>query len=192
VNEGAIYIDGQDIRAVTQQSLRRMIAVVPQDVSLFNRTLIENIRYGRPDATDEEVRAAARAARCDEFVANMPLGYDTMVGERGARLSGGQRQRIGIARAILCDAPIMIFDEATSALDTESEMQIHQALGEAMKGRTVISVAHRLSTLAGFDRIIVVRDGAIVEDGHPAELKVGQGAFGRMWRLQSESFASAA
>jgi ATP-binding cassette subfamily B protein len=192
VTEGAVYVDGQDIRTVTQDSLRRMIAIVPQDVSLFNRTLIENIRYGRPDATDAEVVAAARAARCDEFVANMPEGYDTMVGERGARLSGGQRQRIGIARAILCNAPIMIFDEATSALDTESEVLIQQALAEAMKGRTVISVAHRLSTLAGFDRIIVVKNGEIVEDGHPAELRVRQGAFGQMWRLQSESFADAA
>jgi ATP-binding cassette subfamily B protein len=192
VDEGAIYVDGQDIRAVTQESLRRMIAVVPQDVSLFNRALIENIRYGRPEATDAEVFAAARAARCDEFIANLPLGYQTMVGERGARLSGGQRQRIGIARAILRDAPIMIFDEATSALDTESEVQIQQALAEAMKGRTVISVAHRLSTLSGFDRVIVVKNGEIVEDGHPAELRVRQGAFGAMWRLQSESFASAA
>ncbi len=192
VQSGAVYVDGQDVRTVTQESLHRMIAVVPQDVSLFHRTLIENIRYGRPDATDEEVLAAARAARCDEFVARMPEGYQTLVGERGTKLSGGQRQRIGIARAILCNAPIMIFDEATSALDSESELLIQQALAEAMQGRTVISVAHRLSTLAGFDRVIVVKDGRIVEDGHPAMLKAGQGAFGHMWRLQSESFAAVA
>jgi ATP-binding cassette subfamily B protein len=192
VSEGAIYIDGQDIRQVTQDSLRRMIAVVPQDVALFNRSVIENIRYGRPEATDEEALAAARAARCDEFVSKMPEGYETMAGERGAKLSGGQRQRIGIARAILCDARVMIFDEATSALDTQSEILIQQALTEAMRGRTVISVAHRLSTLSDFDRIIVVKNGQIVEDGHPAELKARQGAFGEMWRLQSESFARAA
>jgi ATP-binding cassette subfamily B protein len=169
-----------------------MIAVVPQDVALFNRSVIENIRYGRPEATDEEALAAARAARCDEFVSKMPEGYETMAGERGAKLSGGQRQRIGIARAILCDARVMIFDEATSALDTQSEILIQQALTEAMRGRTVISVAHRLSTLSDFDRIIVVKNGQIVEDGHPAELKARQGAFGEMWRLQSESFARAA
>jgi ATP-binding cassette subfamily B protein len=192
VDQGGVYVDGQDVRAVTQESLRKMIAIVPQDVSLFNRSLIENIRYGRPDATDAEVMAAAHAARCDEFVRRMPEGYDTMVGERGAKLSGGQRQRIGIARAILCNAPVVIFDEATSALDSESEMLIQQALAEAMQGRTVISVAHRLSTLSGFDRVVVVKDGRIVEDGHPAELKVSQGAFGQMWRLQSESFATAA
>jgi ATP-binding cassette subfamily B protein len=192
VDQGGVYVDGQNVRTVTQESLRKTIAVVPQDVSLFNRTLMENIRYGRPDATDEEVMSAAHAARCDEFVRRMPEGYDTMVGERGAKLSGGQRQRIGIARAILCNAPVVIFDEATSALDSESEQLIQQALAEAMKGRTVISVAHRLSTLSGFDRVVVVKDGRIVEDGHPAELKASQGAFGQMWRLQSEGFAVAA
>jgi ATP-binding cassette subfamily B protein len=186
VGQGGIYVDGQDIRAVTQESLRGMIAIVPQDVSLFHRSLMENIRYGRPDATDAEVMAAACVARCDEFAARMPDGYHALVGERGARLSGGQRQRIGIARAILRDAPIMIFDEATSALDSESEQLIQQALAEAMEGRTVISVAHRLSTLSGFDRVIVVKDGRIIEDGEPAELKKVHGVFGTMWRIQSE------
>ena len=136
------------------------IAVVPQEIALFHRSIMENIRYGRPDATDEEVIAAARHAYCDGFIRDLPDGYDTMVGERGVLLSGGQRQRLGIARAFLKNAPILILDEATSALDTQSELEIQLALEELVRGRTVLAVAHRLSTVANFDRIVVLADGA--------------------------------
>ncbi|HET9448625.1 MAG TPA: ATP-binding cassette domain-containing protein, partial [Steroidobacteraceae bacterium] len=140
----------------------------------------------RPRATDAEVVAAARAAQCDEFVRKLPQGYDTIVGERGVRLSGGQRQRVGIARAFLKDAPIVILDEATSALDTESEMKVQRALVELMKDRTVIAVAHRLSTLVNFERILVVVDGAVVEEGTAAQLRARRGVFDKLWRLQTE------
>jgi ATP-binding cassette subfamily B protein len=184
---GRVLVDGQDIAAMTQDSLRRAVAVVPQDVVLFHRTVQENVRYGRPDATDEEVAAAARAAHCSEFIRELPEGYETIVGERGVRLSGGQRQRIGIARAILADAPIVLLDEATSALDTESELAIQHALTELMRGRTVLAVAHRLSTIARFDRVIVMKDGRIIEDGTPAELARRNGHFGRIWRMQTNA-----
>jgi ATP-binding cassette subfamily B protein len=151
---------------------------------------MENIRFARPEASDEEVYAAARAAACDRFIRRLPQGYDTVVGERGAKLSGGQRQRIGIARAFLKDAPVIIFDEATSALDTESEMEIQDNLVRIMRERTVISVAHRLSTLATFDRILVIEDGRIVEDGTAADLRRTGGLFDRMWRLQAEGLSS--
>jgi ATP-binding cassette subfamily B protein len=160
---------------------------VPQDVVLFHRSVLENIRYGRPDASDEEVAAAARAAHCSDFIRQLPEGYDTIVGERGVRLSGGQRQRIGIARAILADAPIVLLDEATSALDTESELAIQHALAELVRGRTVLAVAHRLSTIARFDRVVVMKDGRIVEDGDPAELAQRNGHFGRLWRMQTDA-----
>ncbi|PWC44908.1 ABC transporter ATP-binding protein [Azospirillum sp. TSO22-1] len=189
VQEGRVLIDGQSVAAVTQDSLRAAIATVPQEISLFHRSVLENIRYGRPDATDKEVRLAARAAYCDDFIRDLPQGYDTPVGERGVKLSGGQRQRIGIARAFLKNAPILILDEATSALDTESEIEIQRALNDLMRGRTVLAVAHRLSTLAGFDRIVVLVDGRIVEDGHPAELRRRGGAFETLWRLQAEGFS---
>ncbi|HEX2114330.1 MAG TPA: ABC transporter ATP-binding protein [Alphaproteobacteria bacterium] len=184
---GRILVDGQDISLMNQDSLRSAIAVVPQDVVLFHRSVLENVRYGRPDATDEEVAAAARAAHCADFIRQLPEGYDTIVGERGVRLSGGQRQRIGIARAILADAPIVLLDEATSALDTESELAIQHALAELMRGRTVLAVAHRLSTIARFDRVIVMNDGRIVEDGPPAELARRNGHFGRLWRMQTNT-----
>jgi ATP-binding cassette, subfamily B, bacterial len=184
VDGGQLLIDGQDIREMTQDSLRAAIGVVPQDVSLFHRSVIENLRYGRPEADDDAVLAAARAARCDDFIQALPQGYATIVGERGAKLSGGQRQRIGIARALLKDAPIILLDEATSALDTEAEIEIHRALEVLMRGRTVLAIAHRLSTVAKFDRIIVLRNGRIVEDGPPAELRRRHGAFERMCRLQ--------
>lgn len=184
ITGGQILVDGQDIADVAQDSLRKKIAVVPQDVSLFHRSILENIRYGRPDASDAEVIAAAQAAHCNEFISDMPQGYATPVGERGIRLSGGQRQRIGIARAILTDAPVILLDEATSALDTESEMAIQQALDELMRGRTVLAVAHRLSTIASFDRVIVLRNGRIAEDGAPEELVRKNGIFGAMWRAQ--------
>jgi ATP-binding cassette subfamily B protein len=189
VQKGEIVIDGQSIRSVTQDSLRTALSVVPQEISLFHRTVMENIRFGRPDATDEEVFAAARAAYCDGFVRSLPDGYETVVGERGMKLSGGQRQRIGIARAFLKDAPIIILDEATSALDTESEMEVQKALVRLMRDRTVIAVAHRLSTLTAFDRIIVMMGGRIVEDGTAMDLRQQRGLFDRMWRLQAEGLS---
>jgi ATP-binding cassette, subfamily B, bacterial len=188
VQNGRVLIDGQCVTGVTQDSLRAAIAVVPQEISLFHRSVMENIRYGRPDASDEEVVAAARYAYCDEFIRALPAGYDTPVGERGIKLSGGQRQRIGIARAFLKNAPIIILDEATSALDTESEMEIQRALAGLMRGRTVLAVAHRLSTLSSFDRLIVLVDGHIVEDGSPSELRRRGGTFDALWRLQAEGF----
>jgi ABC-type multidrug transport system fused ATPase/permease subunit len=167
---GAIEIDGQDIAAVRQESLRDAIAFVPQEPILFHRTLMENIRYGRRDATDEEVMEAARKAHCHEFISALPERYDTYVGERGVRLSGGERQRIAIARAILRDAPILILDEATSSLDSESEALIQDALEKLMKGKTVIAIAHRLSTIMHMDRILVLERGAIVDEGTHEEL----------------------
>jgi ATP-binding cassette subfamily B protein len=189
VEAGEIRIDGQPIAAVTQDSLRAALAVVPQEITLFHRTVRENIRFARPEATDEEVVEAARAANCDGFIRALPQGYDTPVGERGAKLSGGQRQRVGIARAFLKDAPIIVFDEATSALDTESEMAIQRALVRLQRDRTVVAVAHRLSTLAAFDRILVMLNGRVVEDGTVAELRRQGGLFERMWRLQAEGLS---
>ncbi|MCF6806420.1 MULTISPECIES: ABC transporter ATP-binding protein [Pseudomonadaceae] len=189
VQDGCILIDGQDIRGVSQDSLREKIAVVPQETALFNRSIRENIRYGRPGATDEEVIQAARHAFCDSFIRELPEGYDTLVGERGVMLSGGQRQRLGIARAFLKDAPILILDEATSALDTQSEAEIQTALNDLVNNRTVVAVAHRLSTLSSFDRIIVLRNGRIVEDGPPHELRRRGGEFDALWRMQAEGFS---
>jgi len=174
---GRILIDGQDIAQVTQESLRERIGVVPQDISLFHRSIMDNIRYGRPEAADEEVVAAAAAARCLGFIEAAPQGFATVVGERGVKLSGGQRQRIAIARAFLKDAPILLLDEATSALDIESEEAIRSALDRLMRGRTVIAIAHRLSTLGGFDRILVLQSGRIVEDGPPDQLMSRSGAY---------------
>jgi ATP-binding cassette, subfamily B, bacterial len=185
VHAGSISIDGQNIAAATQDTLRAVLAVVPQEISLLHRSIMDNIRFARPDARDEEVFAAARAAACD-FIDKLPDGYHTIVGERGIRLSGGQRQRVGIARALLKNAPIIIFDEATSSLDTESEIRVLDTLVHAISDRTVISVAHRLSTLTKFDRIIVLERGKIVEDGSIAELRRRGGVFERMWRAQVE------
>jgi len=173
---GSIIIDGQDISRVTQQSLREAISVVPQDISMFHRTILENIRYGRPTASDDEVLRAAIAARCD-FVETLPAGLATMVGDRGVKLSGGQRQRIAIARAFLKDAPILLLDEATAALDSESEEAIREALGRLMRGRTVIAIAHRLATLRNFDRVVVLKAGRIIEDGPPDQLMRASGAY---------------
>ena len=188
VQRGRVLIDGQAVTEITQDSLRAAIAVVPQEVSLFHRSILENIRYGRPDASDEEVFAAARAAYCDDFIRNLPEGYDTPVGERGVKLSGGQRQRLGLARAILKDAPILILDEATSALDSEFEIAVQKALSFLMRGRTVLAIAHRLSTLSALDRIVVLVDGRIVEDGSPTDLRRRGGAFEALWRMQSDGF----
>jgi ATP-binding cassette subfamily B protein len=176
VQEGSITIDGQDISRVTQQSLREAIAVVPQDISLFQRSIMENIRYGRPTATDDEVLRAAIAARCD-FVETLPQGMATVVGDRGTKVSGGQRQRIAIARAFLKDAPILLLDEATAALDSESEEAIREALARLMRGRTVIAIAHRLATLRNFDRVVMLQAGRIIEDGSPDRLMQGRGPY---------------
>ena len=164
---GCIRIDDQDIKLVTQESLHEAMMVVPQDISLFHRTLLENIRYGRPEATDAEVWKAADAANCRSFIEELPEGFDTMVGSRGVKLSGGQRQRIAIARAILKNAPILLLDEATSALDSGSEAEVRRALESLMRGRTVIAIAHRLSTLNGFDRLVTLRGGEVVSDAPP-------------------------
>ncbi len=174
---GRILIDGQDIALATQESVRQAIAVVPQDAALLNRSLMENIRYGRPEASDQEVWDAALAARCGEFIGSLPAGLDTIVGDRGAQLSGGQRQRVAIARAFLKNAPILLLDEATSALDSEAEEAIRDALSRLMEGRTVIAVAHRLSTLRNFDRIVVLRNGRIVQDGEPERLMQVEGPY---------------
>ena len=174
---GAILIDGQDSKDVTEDTLRKAIAVVPQDVTLFHRTLRDNICYGRPGATDEEVWNAVEMARCLGFIKQLPDGLNTIVGDRGAKLSGGQRQRIAIARAFLKDAPILLLDEATSALDSHSEELIREALTTLMRGRTVIAIAHRLSTLRSFDRIMVVQNGQVVQDGQPETLLSKAGAY---------------
>jgi ATP-binding cassette subfamily B protein len=176
---GRILVDGQDIARVTQDSLREAIGVVPQDISLFHRSVMDNIRYGRPDASDDEVLEAAIAARCD-FVSDLPEHMQTIVGDRGIKLSGGQRQRIAIARAFLKDAPLLLLDEATSALDSESEEIIRDALGRLMKGRTVIAIAHRLSTVRNFDRIVVLQLGQIVQDGAPDLLMRGDGIYRKL------------
>ncbi|MFN5036369.1 MAG: ABC transporter ATP-binding protein [Bradyrhizobium sp.] len=176
VEQGSIAVDGQDISRVTQQSLRAAISVVPQDISLFHRSILENIRYGRPDATDDEVLRAAIAARC-VFIESLPEGMNTIVGDRGVKVSGGQRQRIAIARAFLKDAPILLLDEATAALDAESEEAIREALSRLMRGRTVVAIAHRLATLRSFDRVVVLQGGRIVEDGPPDILVKGRGPY---------------
>ena len=182
---GCVLIDEQNIAEVTQESLHRSIAVVHQDISLFHRSLIENLRYGMPDASDDEVERAAAAAHCTEFIERLPQGFDTIVGERGAKLSGGQRQRIAIARAFIYDAPIILLDEATSALDTESERLVQDALVRLVKGRTVIAIAHRLSSLSNYDRLVVLDRGRIVEDGAPRDLlRRPNGAFSQLYAGQ--------
>ena len=177
VQGGRILVDGQDIAAVTQESLRAAIAVVPQDISLFHRSVMDNIRYGRAGATDGEVRAAAVAARCTSFIDGMPQGIHTIVGDRGVKLSGGQRQRIAIARAFLKDAPILLLDEATSALDADSEEAIRGALRQLVHGRTLIAIAHRLSTVRSLDRIVVMQSGRVVQDGAPDLLMRRDGLY---------------
>ncbi|OYW42452.1 hypothetical protein B7Z28_01505 [Candidatus Saccharibacteria bacterium 32-45-3] len=188
IQKGAITIDDQAIETVTQSSLRKAIAYVPQEPMLFHRTLEENIKYGNPDANREQVIEAAKRAHALEFIEKLPEGLDTLVGERGIKLSGGQRQRIAIARAILKDAPILVLDEATSALDSESEKLIQQAFTELMKDRTSIVIAHRLSTIAKLDRIIVMDNGAIIEDGTHDELLAKKGQYAKLWAHQSGGF----
>lgn len=184
VQAGRITIDGQDVTTLRQDSLADAISVVPQEVMLFHRSVLENIRYGKPDATDDEVHAAADAAGCD-FIPMLSEGFDTLVGDRGVKLSGGQRQRLAIARAFLRDAPILLLDEATSALDSESEFAVQRALDQLMTGRTVIAVAHRLSTLQDFDRILVMDAGCIVQDGPPGVLERTDGPYRELLRRQS-------
>jgi ATP-binding cassette subfamily B protein len=185
---GAILIDGQNISEVTQDSLRAKIAMIPQDPMLFHRTLMENIRYGRLDASDEEVIAASKSACCHEFIVTLDDGYQSLVGERGVKLSGGQRQRIAIARAILKNAPILILDEATSALDSVTEKLIQQSLQQLMKISTTLVIAHRLSTLAHMDQILVFDQGKIIESGTQASLLAAEGHFAKLWKMQASGF----
>lgn len=188
IQSGSITIDGQDIGAIKQQDLRRAIAYVPQEPLLFHRSIKDNIRYGKPSATDEEVIAVAKKSFAHEFIAALPAGYDTLVGERGVKLSGGQRQRVAIARAMLKNAPILILDEATSALDSESERLIQKALWELMKDKTAVVIAHRLSTIQRMDRIVVLDEGEIIEEGAHKKLLGLGGLYARLWSHQSGGF----
>ncbi len=189
VTDGSILIDGFDISEISQQNLREQISFVPQDPVLFHRTLIENIRYGKRDATDGEVIRAAQLAHCDEFIQKLPKKYETLVGERGVKLSGGERQRVAIARAILKNSPILILDEATSSLDSQSEFLIQDALVKLITGKTTIVIAHRLSTIRQMDRIIVLEDGKIIEDGtHDDLLNSDGGLYKKLWDLQASGF----
>ena len=187
--EGRVMVDGQDIREVTQESLRTALGLVPQEVVLFNDTLRENVGYARPDATEEELMAALERAQLGPFIRALPAGMDTRVGERGLKLSGGEKQRVGVARAILRNPKILVLDEATSSLDSHTEAEVQAALAEAAKGRTTIAVAHRLSTIAGADRIFVLDDGRVVEAGTHAELVRQGGLYATMWRRQAEASA---
>ena len=191
IDKGAVLIDGQDIAQVAQESLRSNISLVPQDPILFHRSLMENIKYAKPGASDKEAIAAAKAAHCHEFISKLPKGYDTLVGERGVKLSGGERQRVAIARALLKNAPILVLDEATSSLDSESEHLIQDALQTLMRGKTTIVIAHRLSTIMAMDRIIVIDNGRVTEQGkHEELLKAKQGKYQTLWHIQAGSFAN--
>lgn len=188
IQGGRILIDDQDVREVTQDSLRQSIAMISQDPVLFHRSLLENVRYGRLDATDVEVQEAARQAHAHEFITSLPEGYDSLVGERGVRLSGGQRQRVAIARAVLKNAPIFFMDEATSSLDSVTERHIQDSIEDLMRGRTAIVIAHRLSTISHLDRIVVFHNGEVVEDGTHAELLTRHGHYARLWSMQAGGF----
>jgi ATP-binding cassette, subfamily B, bacterial len=189
---GRVLIDGQDIAHVTLESLNAAIAEVPQQPGVFHRTVGENIAYGRPGASLEEIRAVAVQAHADEFIMKRPAGYDTIVGEQGVKLSGGERQRVAIARALLKDSRILILDEATSALDSESEHLIQQALWTLMEGRTVIAIAHRLSTITEMDRILYLEGGRVVEEGSHHQLLALGGHYAQLWHRQSGGFLAAA
>jgi ATP-binding cassette subfamily B protein len=187
VNEGSVSIDGHDVRHIQLESLGKSIAVVTQETYLIHDTIRENLRYGKPDATDEELVSAAKAAAIHDHIASLPEKYDTIVGERGYKLSGGEKQRVSIARAILKDPRILILDEATSALDTQSERLIQAALEPLMKGRTTFAIAHRLSTIRSADQILVMRDGQIVERGTHEELLAIEGEYRRLYEIQFDS-----
>ena len=184
---GTVRVGGVDVATVDPEALLRDWAVVFQDVLLFDDTVMGNIRLGRRDATDEEVLAAARAAMCDEFVRRLPHGYETMIGENGSKLSGGERQRISIARALLKDAPMVLLDEATASLDVENESQVQQALSRLLAGKTVIVIAHRMRTVENADKVVVLKDGRVAEQGSPADLLACGGEFAHMVTLQRES-----
>ncbi len=186
VTSGKIFIDGQNISAVSKESVVSQIGMIPQEPYLFHRSIYENILYGNLNATKEEVIAASMKARCHDFIIGLPQGYDTLVGERGVKLSGGQRQRIAIARAFLKNAPILILDEATSALDSITEGEIQQSLSDLMQERTVLVIAHRLSTLASMDRILVFEHGKLLEQGSHEELISTQGRYAQLWTLQTK------
>lgn len=188
LHSGKILIDGQDIAEITLESLRRQIALIPQDPLLFHRTLRENISYGKPEAAEKEMLAASKLAHCDEFIRNLPSGYEAKVGERGTKLSGGEKQRIAIARAILINAPVLILDEATSSLDSVTEKYIQESLDQLMQNRTTIVIAHRLSTLSRMDRILVFDQGKIVEEGTHADLLSKEGLYAKMWNMQVGGF----
>ena len=188
-DSGMICIDGQNIKDITLMSLRNALSLVPQDPALFHRSLLENIRYGKQDATDEEARASAILAHCDDFISELPLGYETLVGERGVKLSGGERQRVAIARAFLRNSPILVLDEATSSLDSHSEEKVQDSLMKLMENKTTIVIAHRLSTIRRVDRILVLKDGAIVEDGtHDELLENKEGLYAKLWDIQQGGF----
>jgi ABC-type transport system involved in Fe-S cluster assembly fused permease/ATPase subunit len=189
VNGGRISIDGQDLRDVTQLSVRSALGVVPQDTVLFNDTIYYNIAYGRPEATREEIEAAARVAHIADFIARLPDGWETTVGERGLKLSGGEKQRVSIARTVLKHPPILVFDEATSALDSRTEKSIQAELAEISRDRTTLVIAHRLSTIVDADEILVLEHGRIVERGNFRSLIAANGKFAEMWKLQQEQAA---
>lgn len=188
INDGEITIDGQNITHITQDDLRRHIAYVPQEPLLFHRTIAENISYARPDSDQQEIESVAKMAHADEFIVKLAKGYDTLVGERGVKLSGGQRQRVAIARAMLKNSPILLLDEATSALDSESEILIQKALWTLMENRTAIVIAHRLSTIQKMDRIIVLDNGRVIEEGSHKELLRKTGKYAELWTHQSGGF----
>ena len=187
IQGGTITLGGIDISTVDPETLLRHYAFVFQDVVLFRDTILENIRLGRRDATNEEVYAAARAARCDEFIRELPQGYQTMVGENGSTLSGGERQRISIARALLKDAPVILLDEATASLDVENETAIQDAISQLVKNKTVLIIAHRMRTVAGADHVVVLTDGCVAQQGTPQELMAQEGLYRQMMLRQQES-----
>ena len=191
VLEGRVLVDGHDVRDLTQESLRQALGLVPQDVVLFNETIRSNIGYAKPDATEDELRDAARRAQLLDFIESLPEGWDTRVGERGLKLSGGEKQRVGIARVILANPAILVLDEATSALDSATEAAVQEALDEASKGRTTLMVAHRLSTVQNADEIVVLRAGQVIERGTHEALLAAEGEYADMWARQAKRDALA-